>query len=475
VLLQVDQLFENADWRGLAAMELKGREVADAIRPWIPGNARFVYCRLGLAFDALGDFVKAIEYQTQHLAIAKEEGDQMGEGQAYANLGNVYGSLGDFTKAIEYHTKHLAITKEVGDRAEEGKAYGNLGAAYDGVGDFCRAIEFHTQRLAIAKEMRDRPGEGRAYGNLGGTYAAQGDFSKAIEYLTQRLAIAKEVRDRGGEGRAYSGLGLAHQSLGDFPKAIEYHTQNLKIAQEVGDRMEEGRAYGNLGHCYIHMNELDKAVTYHEAHHAIATEIKVPHMQARSAQAIGIALRLQVRADRHRQGPAAGASQDSGPRSPSSASASLDEATLDKVRQSAKLLQDALDLGLKFARLQMALLAFDAGVEDAALKNLKEHLSWRVDQGRNVCAGCGQTRGEDTPMLTCSGCRVARFCNADHQKMASKKATSGGRFDTERHKDICGVLRKWREVLKNGVAPDSFDADLVAFLQRGGHKQFDPA
>jgi len=35
-----------------------------------------------------------------------------------------------------------------------------------------------------------------------------------------------------------------------------------------------------------------------------------------------------------------------------------------------------------------------------------------------------------------------------------------------RHKDICGVLRKWREVVKDGVAPDSCTVDLVAFLQR---------
>ncbi|MFY7940569.1 MAG: hypothetical protein ACOVOX_06630 [Burkholderiaceae bacterium] len=35
-----------------------------------------------------------------------------------------------------------------------------------------------------------------------------------------------------------------------------------------------------------------------------------------------------------------------------------------------------------------------------------------------------------------------------------------------RHKDICGVLRKWREAVKDGVAPDSCSADLVAFLQR---------
>jgi hypothetical protein len=51
---------------------------------------------------------------------------------------------------------------------------------------------------------------------------------------------------------------------------------------------------------------------------------------------------------------------------------------------------------------------FDAGQEGAALAHLKEHLSWRVQRRRYVCGGCGQTRGEDTPMLTCSGCRVAR-------------------------------------------------------------------
>jgi hypothetical protein len=69
-------------------------------------------------------------------------------------------------------------------------------------------------------------------------------------------------------------------------------------------------------------------------------------------------------------------------------------------------------------------------------------------------------------MLTCSGCRVARFYSADHQKMASKKAALGGNLRTGRHKNICGVLSKWREVVKAGVAPHSYTTDLVAFFQR---------
>jgi len=50
--------------------------------------------------------------------------------------------------------------------------------------------------------------------------------------------------------------------------------------------------------------------------------------------------------------------------------------------------------------------------------------------------------------------------------MASDKVELGGNMMMGRHKDICGVLGKWRQVVKDGVAPDSCTADLVAFLQQ---------
>ena len=46
--------------------------------------------------------------------------------------------------------------------------------------------------------------------------------------------------------------------------------------------------------------------------------------------------------------------------------------------------------------------------------------------------------------------------------MASKDAALGGNLDMEWHKDICGVLSKWRQVVKDGVSPDSCPADLLA-------------
>jgi len=500
VFAKLNQLADAGDSRGLAAQERQARAVAAAVRTSRPSAVSWVYCTLGNAFQSLGNISKAIEYHTEHLTIAKEVGDRAGEGAAYGNLGNAYQLQGDFSKAIEYQKKLLAITKEVGNRAEEGRAYGKLGcayealwasakaivyhkknlaiakevgdrpgegmalgnlaSAYDSQGDFFKAIEYHTQCLAIQKEVGDRAGEGAVYGNIGNVYQSQGDYSKATEYHTQRLAIAKELGDRSGEGVAYGNLGNAYESQGDISKAMEYHAQHLAIAKETGDRSGEGRALGNLGACHVLLDEYEKAVAYFKAQQAIAISLKLAHMQSHAALNMGVALTLHVRAAR--QGTAAGADHAHGPHSHSSASSCLN----DTVREAAKWLQAALDGGQPFASLHLAHLSFDAGQEDAALAYLKEHLSWRVLSGRYLCAGCGQTRGEDTPMLTCSGCRVARFCSADHQKMASKKAALGGNLKKGLHKDVCGVLGRWREVVKDGVAPDSCTAELLAFLQR---------
>ena len=55
------------------------------------------------------------------MKIRKQIGDLAGEERAYGNLGITYDSLGDYRKAIEYHEKELKIAEEIGDRAGEGR------------------------------------------------------------------------------------------------------------------------------------------------------------------------------------------------------------------------------------------------------------------------------------------------------------------------------------------------------------------
>ena len=231
------------------------------------------YGNLGIAYHRLGDFHKAIEYYELHLQFAKEMGGRAGEGAAYENLGIAYQSLDNFHKAIEYHEHHLQTAKEVGDKAGEGHAYRNLGIAYQSLSDFHKAIEYHELHLQFAKEMGGKAEEGAAYGNLGIAYQSLGNFHKAIEYHERHLQTAKELEDKAGEGGAYGNLGNAYDSLSNFHKAIEYHERHLQIAKELEDIAREGDTYGNLGNAYLRLGDFHKAIDYHERCLEIAKEV----------------------------------------------------------------------------------------------------------------------------------------------------------------------------------------------------------
>ena len=222
----------------------------------------------------------------------------------------------------------------------------------------------------------------------------------------------------------------------------------------------------NLGNCMLSTGEYLKAISYFQTQYAIAEELELEDHHAAAALDMGVAMRLHVRADRQAAAaspalsPAAGAPHVPGSRS--SASARLE----DREKEAWTWLMADRAAGSGVASLQLAHLDFDAGREDRALDHLKYYLCVSVAEGRNWCNGCSQSRGEDAPMLTCSGCRVARVCSADHQKMASRSVASGYNLRSGRHKDICGLLGKWRGVQKHGVSPDSLRADLLAFLSK---------
>ena len=257
----------------------------------------------------------------------------------------------------------------------------------------------------------------------------------------------------------YSALGNAYFLLGQYGKAIEYHTQDLAIAKEVGDRAGEGKAYGNLGANYIKLHQHVEAVSSYKSKFDICSHPDLSHLKAEAAWEVGRAWWLAVRHDR---GAASGDGclQEPGPQSAVSSSACQD----GRLDEAERWLQTALDGGERLARLQLAYVAYHSRREDEAVGHLTEYLSMLVDTGRGQCRGCGQQRGEDAPMLTCSGCSVARFCNTHHQKMASSGV--GQHPGRERHKDICGLLKTWRQVAKGRVSSESCRGELLAFLGR---------
>ena len=219
---------------------------------------------LGNAFYWNREFEKAIEYYESHLKITKERGDSRAEGQAYEMLGFAYHSSEDFKKAIECHVHQLRIAKENGERVSEGRAICWLGKAYRSMGGFKAAIQYHESCLQIANEASDIDLERRAYGCLGEDYDSVGNMEKAMDCFERHLKLCLEMEDLTGTCGAYGHLGDLHGGLGNLKKAIDYYELYLKNAIIIGDRVRMACAYNNLGNAFRMIGNFKKAISCNE-------------------------------------------------------------------------------------------------------------------------------------------------------------------------------------------------------------------
>jgi CHAT domain-containing protein len=198
------------------------------------------------------------------LAIAKQIVDRNGEATSLSNLGVAYNNLGQYQKAIEYYQQSLAIKKQIGDRNGEGISLNNLGSGYHSLGQYQKAIEYYQQSLAIAKQIVDRKGEATSLSNLGSAYDNLGQYQNAIEYYQQSLGIAKQIGDRNGEGTSLNNVGSTYESLGQYQKAIEYYQQSLAILKQIGDLNGEGISLNNLGFSFFKLNQPELAILFYK-------------------------------------------------------------------------------------------------------------------------------------------------------------------------------------------------------------------
>ncbi|CAG0974305.1 Transcriptional activator NprA [Methanosarcinales archaeon] len=190
---------------------------------------------LGILYDQIGSYRKAIEYYEKALAIAHEIGDRRGEGADLGNLGNAYSDLGQVEKAIEYYEKALAIAHEIGDRRGEGTHLGNLGLAYSHLGHVEKAMDYYEKALTISQEIGDRRGEGNHLGNLGNAYSDLGHVEKAIEYYEKALTISHEIGDRRGEGNRLNNLGVAFKNTKNYMEALACFLRAKDIRTDIKD------------------------------------------------------------------------------------------------------------------------------------------------------------------------------------------------------------------------------------------------
>ncbi len=157
-------------------------------------NAASITFELQEYLDRWGNYRTLIELYTPMLPQNHFSNETLlskkTHGSVLGNLGLAYSALGQVEKAIQYYEKALAIAQEIGDRRGEGNRLGNLGLAYSDLGQVEKAIQYYGNALAIAQEIGDRRGEGAWLNNLGFVFQNEKKYREALACLLLAQKIA---------------------------------------------------------------------------------------------------------------------------------------------------------------------------------------------------------------------------------------------------------------------------------------------
>ena len=79
----------------------------------------------------------------------------MSEANSLGNLGIAYDSLGEYERAIDFHQQQLAIAREIGDRQGEANSLGKLGGVWENQGHFGTAAIFYKESINVYETIRN--------------------------------------------------------------------------------------------------------------------------------------------------------------------------------------------------------------------------------------------------------------------------------------------------------------------------------
>jgi CHAT domain-containing protein/Flp pilus assembly protein TadD len=217
---------------------------------------------LGFIHKELGDYQKALDYNSQALQLQRAIGNRGGEAITLNNIGGIYSDLGEKQKALDYYNQAFPIFREVGDREQEAGMLNNIAIIYGDLGEYQKALDYYNQALPIIRLTGDRSREGTALSNIGLVYKELGEHQKALDYYNQALLILRAVGNQSSEATTLSNIGGVYLKLGEKQRALDYSHQSLLLRRAMGDRPGEAMALHNIGVALKSQNQPQLAIVF---------------------------------------------------------------------------------------------------------------------------------------------------------------------------------------------------------------------
>lgn len=184
----------------------------------------------GLAERFLGNFDSGIKILFDALEYL-ETSDSSLAGEVYSLIGLMYNKLTDYNKAIDYNDRATAIFKSVNDSVLLADSYKNRGLIHYNLDEFNIAEQFFQQSLSINRSLKLMS---EIAANLNNLCLYKGDFQEKYNYITEAIVINKHLDAQWALGENYNNLGKQYYFNGDYNLALDALATANEIAYRIG-------------------------------------------------------------------------------------------------------------------------------------------------------------------------------------------------------------------------------------------------
>ncbi len=171
------------------------------------------------------DYPTALKKFQEGLQHAYTLGDKYYISEALTSIGIVYDDLGEYQKAIMHYQQALEIHRKIEYWRGIGSDLSNIGVIYHRIGQDNKALEYFQQSLDIWRKIDAEADKIADISNIGVIYSKLGQNKKALEYLQQVLETYQKIGDQRGEAGALTNLGTVYNDLGQYQQALQYLLQ----------------------------------------------------------------------------------------------------------------------------------------------------------------------------------------------------------------------------------------------------------
>ncbi|MBS1538317.1 MAG: tetratricopeptide repeat protein [Bacteroidetes bacterium] len=263
-LSRANRLLSESFWRrGLAKDALVYAE--KSLTSALDANCREEEAKsigsIGIIYNILSDYTRALEYLNRALTIHEELGMKIEVAIVFGNIGMVYRNLSEPKIALKYYNESIRLYNELEYYENIPRVMNNLGLVYKDLADYPTALETYNKALKLCEKHNNAKSiESSVYANIGTVYTHLSDYVLALDYMLKALSVAEKLGKKLTIAQITDSIGLLYKELSDFRNSLEYHYKSLALYQELESKGNVAKAMGNIAVSFQGIGDYPKAL-----------------------------------------------------------------------------------------------------------------------------------------------------------------------------------------------------------------------